>query len=170
MNNLPPEQPRVRPAERNSARYSDYLAERRKSPGYVSATELLSDPKMNLTARGRRKLGKKRVIRYVSTVEPKSVYDSIAAKVKEASIVGLVRLCKKSESRITKGQRVLADLAPDSMFRPSVEREISLERLINAAATAEFNRRTTAAPVKDARNPQHKRKAALVAAVAGGVE
>lgn len=129
-----------------------FLAEKRKAPAYVTATELLTDPKMKLTARGRRKLAKKRQVRYVSTVEPKSVHESIAEKVKSASMTGLIRLVSKSKSRIVKGQRVLADLAADSMLRPNVEREIGLETLINVAARMEYNRRTTAVPVKVAQN------------------
>lgn len=147
--------------QRNQEQHAKLLTEKRKSPGYVTATELLTQPKMNLTARGRRKLGKARVVRYISIIEPKSVTDAIAAKVKEASITGLVRLMHKSISRAEKGCRVLKDLSPDSLFRHNVEREIALERLINKAASEEYTRRTTAPSVKDARNPQHKRIATL---------
>lgn len=154
--------------QRNQEQHGALLAEKRKDAGYVSATELLTQPKMNLTARGRRKLGKKRIVRYISTVEPKSVYDSIAAKVKQTGLAGLIRLANQSMKRVEKGHRVLADLAPDSMFRANVEREIALETLINQAAQAEYQKRVTAPAVKDARNPQHKRRAALVALVAGG--
>lgn len=155
MDTLPPTAPRTTKVQRNQEQHANLLAEKRKSPGYVTATELLTEPKMNLTARGRRKLGKARVTRLVSTVEPKSVQDAIDSQVKVASITGLIRLMRKSLARAEKGRRVLEDLAPDSLFRPNVEREIGLEKLINQKAVAEYERRVKAAPVKDARNAPH---------------
>jgi hypothetical protein len=166
MNTLPPEPKRKSKVQRNVEAHNVYLTERRKDPSYVTATEILASP-VNLTARGRRKLGKKRVIRYVSTVEPKSVHSAIGDKVESSSIAGLIRLMHKSNARAEKGCRVLEDLDKNSMFRANVEREINLNYLIHKAATAEYLRRTTAAPVKDARNPQHKRREALVSMVGG---
>jgi tRNA/tmRNA/rRNA uracil-C5-methylase (TrmA/RlmC/RlmD family) len=153
---------------RNQTDPATLLAERRKNPSYVTATDLLSNPKLNLTARGRRKLKKKRIVRYVSTETPKSQADRVYERVTRLSMGGLVRLIEKTERRIKTATHILDDLPSDSLLRPGVEAQRKAEKNTLIAATYEYGQRQNSEPVKDATNPQHKRRAALIAMVAGG--
>lgn len=143
---------------------NDWVKKRAEAP-YKTATELLADPKMNLTARGRRRLTKARQLRYQSTQKPKYGLDRLDEKISRMGMVTLTRTIAKCKARVSKADRILEDLAPDSLMRPAVEAQRTAEQNALVMATNEYKLRTTKPPIKDARNPQHKRIAALVSAV-----
>lgn len=125
---------------------------RRSEVQYKTATELLVNPKMNLTARGRRKLAKQRQLRYHATQLPKYSLDRISEKVAKLSMGRLTRLIAKSSARVNQADRILEDLAPDSLFREGVEAQRANEQNVFVLATNEYKMRTKG-PVKDCRAP-----------------
>lgn len=122
--------------------------------GDVSAIGLLTDPKLKLTARGRRKLNRMRHKVYTETPaviegeqtwttrqQPKDGMLRLTQALAKRSARRLVRIIKQSARRASTAKHLLAKMAKDSKFRPAIEESQKFNIIAFVAGTTELENR-----------------------------
>lgn len=114
------------------------VARQKKVAAY---TDQLTDPKLKLTGRHRRRAMRARCKVHLPTQAPKDPAKKLAEKVLGLSCNGLVRLCEKSARRAATAKYLLAKMAPGSKFAKAVQFNQGRELVYFATARAELEHR-----------------------------